>query len=66
MRIHTVAAIFLLGLLVASPAAFAGDETYTYDASGRLHTVTYADGSTTTYTYDPAGNRTVMTQVGTP
>jgi YD repeat-containing protein len=33
-------------------------DTYTYDALGRLKTVTYADGKVTTYTYDAADNRT--------
>ena len=30
---------------------------YTYDALGRLGTVTNSDGSVVTYSYDAAGNR---------
>lgn len=50
----------LLGLAVASiaGAAMAGTVTYTYDAQGRVKTVTYSDGTVITYTYDAAGNRT--------
>ena len=47
--------------------AFAQNVTYTYDALGRISTVTYPNGATITYTYDPAGNRTQVVQVaGTP
>jgi YD repeat-containing protein len=35
----------------------AGDTQYTYDALGRLTTVTRADGAQTIYTLDKAGNR---------
>ncbi|WP_415491572.1 hypothetical protein [Brevundimonas diminuta] len=35
---------------------------YTYDALGRLKTVTYSNGATVTYDYDAAGNRTQWTQ----
>jgi YD repeat-containing protein len=33
-------------------------DTYTYDAQGRLTSVTYTAGGSVTYTYDDAGNRT--------
>lgn len=32
--------------------------TYTYDAQGRLKTVTYQNGTVITYSYDIEGNRT--------
>ncbi|CAM2066646.1 RHS repeat protein [Sulfidibacter corallicola] len=34
----------------------AGNITYTYDANGRLTSVTYDNGASMTYTYDAAGN----------
>ena len=46
-----------------SREAFAQDVTYTYDALGRITTVTYPNGATITYAYDPAGNRTQVVQV---
>ena len=47
--------------------AFAQNVTYTYDALGRIRTVTYPNGATITYTYDEAGNRTQVVQVeGSP
>lgn len=49
------------GLGWDSTPAFAGTVQYSYDALGRLSSVTYADGSTTNYGYDPAGNRTQVT-----
>ena len=51
--------LFLLAGL-AGPASAA--TTYTYDALGRLVSVTYSNGKTITYTYDAAGNRTQVTQ----
>jgi YD repeat-containing protein len=54
----------LAGLLIASGAQ-ADTVSYTYDALGRLKTVTYT-GSVTrtiTYTYDASGNRTAVTTV---
>lgn len=39
----------------------AGTEHYTYDALGRLRTVSYPTGARTTYAYDAAGNRTAST-----
>ena len=35
---------------------------YTYDALGRIVTVTYSSGAVITYTYDAAGNRTQVVQ----
>jgi len=32
--------------------------TYGYDSRGRLHTVTYQNGTVITYNYDACGNRT--------
>ncbi len=37
--------------------ASAGTEFYTYDARGRLASVTYPNGTSINYTYDAAGNR---------
>jgi YD repeat-containing protein len=42
-------------------AAHAGSVSHTYDALGRIATVVYNNGTTTTtikYSYDAAGNRT--------
>ena len=36
--------------------------TYTYDAAGRVHTATTADGAVTSYTYTPAGQIDTITQ----
>ena len=58
--------VFAVAALALSGFAFAGNDTYQYDAYGRLVSVTYADGSTISYTYDPAGNRTVLTQTSAP
>lgn len=47
-------------------SALAQATQYTYDALGRLKTVTHPDGRVTTYTYDAAGNRSQVTTSGTP
>jgi hypothetical protein len=61
-------AIFL-SLLLSSAAARASETiTYTYDALGRLVTVsrsgTVNNGANAGYTYDPANNRTNVTVTG--
>ena len=48
---------WLLAVLLSGPA-WAGSAAYSYDALGRLISVTYSDGAQITYTYDDAGNRT--------
>lgn len=58
MRALTIS-LFLLVILSGSAGAAT---TYTYDALGRLVSVTYSNGKTITYTYDAAGNRTQTTQ----
>lgn len=48
-------------LALAGLAAHAGSVSYAYDALGRLATVVYNNGTSTTtiaYSYDAAGNRT--------
>ena len=48
----------LLILLEFTVLPTRADVTYTYDALGRVSTITYDDGKRVTYNYDPAGNRT--------
>ncbi len=45
-----------VALLAAAILPLSAAVTYTYDAAGRLITVTYTNGSTISYTYDKAGN----------
>lgn len=52
--------LLLVGKVRAEPVS------YTYDALGRVATVTYPNGTTTTYTYDAADNRTQRTTGGAP
>lgn len=47
-------------------APHAGDTLYTYDALGRLQTVTRPDGTQSAYTLDAAGNRTQVVEGGVP
>ena len=60
-----VGAAAALSVAFAAGAALANSTTsYSYDALGRLSSVTYVNGATTytvSYTYDAAGNRTAMT-----
>lgn len=56
LRALVATAFMLLG-----QQALAGSVNYTYDPLGRLATLVYSNGVTTTtvtYTYDAAGNRT--------
>jgi YD repeat-containing protein len=54
--------ILLVAALSCSLLARAADTTYTYDALGRLTSVSNnAKGATVTYAYDAAGNRTTTT-----
>jgi len=46
----------MLVFFIATHITPANAETYTYDAAGRLTSVTYDDGSSITYTYDNTGN----------
>jgi len=55
-----------LGILLVAALAFAGTTTtYSYDALGRLRTITKSgdQGGSQSYDYDAAGNRTQMTSV---
>lgn len=60
-------AIALLSATIMLPdAAFAGTDSYLYDALGRVISVIHANGTTTSYAYDAAGNRTsVVTAANT-
>lgn len=56
LRCAAAMAIFI------SSSAYAGTDTYIYDALGRVISVVHANGTSTSYTYDAAGNRnTVVT-----
>lgn len=52
--------VLLASFLGAMDNAMAATDTatYSYDAQGRLKTITYTNGTTITYTYDSEGNRT--------
>ncbi len=49
---------FCLVLLGCAWVSAANADTYTYDAQGRLASVTYTAGGSVTYSYDASGNRT--------
>lgn len=54
-------ALAMSALMLFGHQALAGSVNYTYDTLGRLATLVYSNGVTTTtvtYTYDAAGNRT--------
>ena len=60
LRASFAAVLVALSMHVAQDA-YAGSVSYAYDALGRLATVVYNNGTTTTtitYSYDAAGNRT--------
>ena len=46
----------MLAFLIENDITPAYAETYSYDAVGKLTSVTYDDGSSITYNYDNAGN----------
>ncbi|MEQ8750291.1 MAG: Calx-beta domain-containing protein [Amphiplicatus sp.] len=56
-----VAVCFALGAAGGGAQA----QTYSYDARGRVISVTYEGGETVEYSYDDAGNRTASTATGT-
>jgi hypothetical protein len=64
----TSALLFAIALALASASEPARAETvqYTYDALGRMVTVTYSSGAVVTYTYDDAGNRLEVVQTPPP
>jgi YD repeat-containing protein len=55
------ACIFLAGIALSAPSASAATASYTYDALGRLVTVSYDTGVCIVYSYDGNGNRTAQT-----
>jgi YD repeat-containing protein len=67
-RTITLSRALILLLCATLPLlAPASTSTYTYDALGRLKTITSTNGSSITYSYDAAGNRTsVVTVAGAP
>jgi len=66
-RIRAATVKSVLVLLLTVSVGGAGTESYEYDALGRLHKVTYANGSSTTYSIDATGNRTsATTDSGSP
>lgn len=55
-----VATVFVVAISF-NMFAYAVSATYTYDALGRVTTVTYDNGTAITYTYDSTGNLTNKT-----
>ncbi len=58
MRMYVVAALVLTSPIILVNSALA--EAYTYDAQGRVTSVTTDAGVVTYYCYDAAGNRTYV------
>ena len=56
--LFAVWAVVFIALPLAATAAASDSATYQYYPSGRLQSITYANGTVITYTYDAAGNRT--------
>jgi YD repeat-containing protein len=59
MKPSTIVLAVALLTMIAAPAHASGI-TYTYDALGRVITLTYDNGTQITYAYDAAGNRTTQ------
>ena len=57
-RIYFMSALLITSSLFLAQSALA--ETYTYDAQGRITSVTTNAGVVTYYCYDAAGNRTYV------
>jgi len=58
LRTYFMNALLITSSLFLAPTAIA--ETYTYDAQGRITSVTTDAGVVTYYCYDAAGNRTYV------
>jgi YD repeat-containing protein len=56
MKISIVLILYILLVSVAT-AVHASGINYTYDALGRLTSITYDNGTVLFYTYDAVGNR---------
>ena len=59
MKRALISAAAFLVIAMATPSHASGI-AYTYDALGRLITLTYDNGTKITYAYDAAGNRTTQ------
>jgi YD repeat-containing protein len=58
LRMYVVGALLVTSPIILVNSALA--ETYTYDAQGRITSVTTDAGVVTHYCYDAAGNRTYV------
>jgi YD repeat-containing protein len=58
LRMYVVGALLVTSPIILVNSALA--ETYTYDAQGRISSVTTDAGVVTYYCYDAAGNRTYV------